>query len=74
MPSVKYVQVQPCLEMEDMVAPCLTSEADYFGVYTGEPGGYDWVADFHDVQAARDYAHTLAAEHAAAVVDLTKTV
>ena len=72
MSSMKYVQIQPCTDCGGMVAPCSTTDAAYFGVYLGEPGVYDWVADFHDVQAARDYAHTLAAEHDASVVDLTK--
>ena len=74
MPSTKYVQVQPCIEMDGMVAPCSTNDAAYFGVYLGEPGVYDWVADFSNVHDALSYAHTLATEHDASVVDLTKAI
>ena len=74
MSSTKYVQIQPCTDCGGMVAPCSTTDAAYFGVYLGEPGVYDWVADFSNVHDARSYAHTLATEHDASVVDLTKTI
>ena len=38
------------------VCQCSEPEADYFGVYVGEPGNLMWVADFDEYIYAREFA------------------
>jgi hypothetical protein len=44
------------------------SEATAYGVYVGEPGAFEWRADFPTVPEAAAYARTLSAETGAPVV------
>jgi len=64
------VQVQPCKDLEDCVVRCSTSEANYFGVYIGEPGDYRWIADFASVTDAHNWAREVAQNNDCTVEDL----
>lgn len=60
MDTVKEVQVRACkLEHEDDYAEVVwstESDAAFFSVYTGEPGGFIWDADFGDKAEALHFA------------------
>jgi hypothetical protein len=47
---------------ETGVEQCELSEAEHISVYKGHPGAFKWVADFHDEETARRFAHDLAAK------------
>jgi len=54
------VQIKPCIRTHDNdVEWCEESNAAFFGVYLGEPGSYDWVADFATKGEAEWYAEAL---------------
>lgn len=40
------IQIQPCTKVGEDVIWCNTSEASFFGVYIGQPGSFEWLADF----------------------------
>ena len=66
-----FIQVNPCIEAEDGVSRCETSEAMFFGVYSGRPGEYEWVADFVQASHALEYARGLARIHGYELEDNT---
>ena len=45
------------------------SEADMFSLYVGEPGGYNWIADFATLATAEEVGHLLADRHGYTFVD-----
>lgn len=52
-----YVQITGCFEAEDEVVPFVSHEdADFYGVYVGEPGDFHWQADFMHYEDALTYA------------------
>ena len=57
------VQVQPCLAEEGYVLRCERSDADFFGVYVGTEGDFEWVADFATRTDAVAYAKEIAVDH-----------
>ena len=66
------IQIRPCKDDEDgQVLWCETPEADYFGVYVGVPGDYEWVADFLSRTDAQNWAWEVAQNHDSTVEDLT---
>jgi len=56
---MRQVQVKPCIETNRVVTWCEPSEAAFFGVYVGEPGAFEWAADFKDFAEAKAYADQL---------------
>jgi len=55
------VQIRPCMDLDGgEVTQCETSEADYFGVYIGEPGEFMWAADFSSHTDALNWATEVA--------------
>lgn len=64
MNEMKRVQVQPCLEDGDgHVVRCDQTDADYFGVYFGTLGDFEWVADFATKTDAVAYAKEIATDY-----------
>ena len=54
------VQVQACSEIDGCVVRVPWEEADFWGVYQGEPGGYEWIADFQVRDDAMMFANLVA--------------
>ncbi len=59
------IQLQACIEdaasRSDGIQPAQPHETpSFFGVYEGEPGAYEWVADFNLYMGAFEYAQGLA--------------
>ena len=66
-----HIQINPCVEDEDGISRCETPEAMFFGVYVGSPGGYEWVADFVQVDLAKMFAYILYMKHGYTIEDNT---
>lgn len=71
MPTAKEVEVRACrTESEDgetdAVVWATEAEAEFFSIYTGEPGAFVWNADFGDkieaLQFGKDRALRLSAQ------------
>lgn len=59
-----YVQVVGCFEEEDGVVGYVEDgSADFYGVYVGEPGSYQWAADFALKEDAIEFATRVADLH-----------
>lgn len=72
----KEVQVRACKEdngetggTEGEVIWCTEKEAQYFSVYSGEPGAFTWNADIDDKLEAINYAVQRAMRLGAKFVD-----
>ncbi len=60
------VQLVPSVIVEGNVQrPAPGQEPAFYSVYLGEPGGYDWQADFLNPYDAQDLAIKLAQQHKA---------
>lgn len=67
------VQIRSCKDSEDgQVLWCDRSEADYFGVYVGEPGDFEWAADFISYPDAVVWAGNVASNYGYELENLTK--
>ena len=56
------IQLNPCIQRDGHVERCRPGQpAAFYGVYKGNLGAYQWVADFADQVEARSYASHLAA-------------
>ena len=66
-----FVQLQSCIEIDGNVTRCETPEASFFGVYVGEAGSYEWIADFASRDDAWLYANELCEQHGYDLDDLT---
>lgn len=47
------IQLQACIHFDGCVEPAPVSEAEFFSLYQGEPGSYQWIADFATLDLAR---------------------
>lgn len=57
----KFIQLTACVEGEDGVTPHVSDNvADFWSVYSGAPGEYQWVADFQIKATAAIFATSLA--------------
>lgn len=54
------IQLQANTMVEGDVTPVTMSEATFFSLYQGEPGNYEWVADFDTYILARSVGWTMA--------------
>lgn len=57
------VEVRGCNEIDGQVVWAVLDEADYFGVYIGEPGDFVWAADFKHHLDACNWAEEVADLH-----------
>ena len=57
------VQVRPCRLDTDGVEQCSPENAEFFGVYVGTPGDFQWVADFEYYVHAKCWSSDLAELH-----------
>lgn len=64
------VQIRPCQLFGGRVHECSTEEAEFYGVYQGEPGDLMWTADFNCHSDARNWAEELAANEECSLEDL----
>lgn len=64
------VQIRPCHLWGDSVQECSTEEAEFYGVYQGEPGNLQWVANFADYMTSREFAEEVAASSECPLEDL----
>lgn len=65
------IQVKPCTRDGGGVTRCETHEAQFFGVYIGRPGEYEWVADFHQATHALLFANAVCAHYGHELEDNT---
>lgn len=68
-----YVQITGCFETDDRdVVPFVSHEdADFYGIYIGEPGAYMWQADFLHYEDAMAYALAVNKHHGYPIDDKT---
>jgi hypothetical protein len=69
-----FVQVTGCFcddETGDTVPFVSNEDADFYGVYVGEPGVYEWQADFLHYEDAMVYAMAIHKHHGYAIDDKT---
>lgn len=74
MPTAKEVEVRACrTETEDgetdAVVWATEAEAEFFSIYTGEPGAFTWNADFGDKDDALRYGRDRALRLSARFAD-----
>lgn len=67
------VQITGCFETEEgEVVPFVSHEdADFYGIYVGEPGGFHWQADFLHYEDALVYAKVISEHHGLSIDDKT---
>lgn len=71
--SNTFVQIQGCIECDGtVIAGQRENEAEYFGLYMGEPGAYRWFADCETYELARQFANMLTSEHGYKIDDRVK--
>lgn len=67
-----FVQITGCFEDEGQIVPFVSNEdADFFGVYIGEPGSYAWQADFRHYEDALVYVMAIHKHHDIPIDDKT---
>lgn len=70
MPGI--VQICGCLANGEEVIPFLSNEeADFYSVYFGQAGGFNWQADFLYYEDALTYAMAAVAAHGMTLDDKT---
>ena len=68
-----YVQISGCFETDDREGVPFVSheDADFYGVYVGEPGEFRWQADFLLYEDAMTYALAIHKHHGYVMDDKT---
>lgn len=68
-----YVQIVGCFDSEDAdIVPFVSHEdAEFYGIYFGRPGEYQWQADFLHYEDALAYALAANAAHGYIIDDKT---
>lgn len=70
----KRVQVQPCRnDGSGGVERCTVKQAEFFGVYMGEPGSFKWCADFDFQTDALNWAQEVAETFEVPLEDLCES-
>ena len=68
----KFVQVCGCIDVKGDVVPFISNEeAEFYGVYIGEGGEYQWQADFLHYEDAMAYALAASKAHGLPIDDKT---
>lgn len=68
------VQLCGCLMQDNDTAPFVSNEAaEFYGVYVGEPGNFQWQADFKHYEDAFTYAVAISRVNDYPLKDLTFT-
>jgi hypothetical protein len=67
------VQLTGCFETDEReVVPFVSNEdADFYGVYIGEPGDFHWQADFLHYEDAMIYVKAISKHHGIPIDDKT---
>lgn len=60
MNKVKQVEVRAIADDHGQCTWTTEADANYFGVYEGEPGAFAWLADFADKDDALNWANARA--------------
>jgi len=63
------VELRATQEIDGCVVWCDESEASAFSVYIGEPGDFEWIADFRGYGDARNWAEEVAECHGTELTD-----
>mgnify|MGYP006269865567 CR=1 FL=1 len=54
------IQMQSNKMVDGDVTPVPISEAEFYSLYIGVPGDYEWLADFADIEWARPFGKMMA--------------
>lgn len=66
------VQLCGCIDIDGDVAPFVSNEnADFYAVYVGEPGNFEWQADFAYYEDALTYAMAVSKANDYPLQDIT---
>lgn len=63
------VELRATQEVDANVVWCNEAEAGAFSVYLGEPGNFEWCADFRCYNDARNWAEEVAECHDTELID-----